>query len=126
MLTDQKMKESASGSVFLETVQDTLAKAQPLERLPTDYVDVTEGSLAPVKRFVKRKLLNNFKNAYVDVLSRQQTQLNSHLVLMIQQLSECCALLDHAVTGVHERIDGLEAKLEQLAACEDAGRLTGA
>jgi hypothetical protein len=86
-----------------------------LTQLPADYVDVTEGRLAPVKRLIKKKLLNNFKHAYVDVLSRQQSQVNGQVVLMIQQLAECCALLDHAIAGLHQRLDGLEAKFEQIA-----------
>ncbi|MSQ93143.1 MAG: glycosyltransferase [Gemmataceae bacterium] len=98
---------------FLDTVNETLPKAHHLQQLPADYVDVTEGTLAPVKRLIKQKLLNNFKHAYVDVLSRQQSQVNRHLVLMIQQLAECCAMLDHTVAGLHQRMDGVEAKLEQ-------------
>jgi hypothetical protein len=90
-----------------------LPQAHRLQKLPTDYVDVTEGTLAPVKRLIKRKLFHNFKHAYVDVVSRQQTQMNEKLVLMIQQLSECCEMLDHAVVGLHQRLDGLEAKLEE-------------
>jgi hypothetical protein len=66
-----------------------------------------------VKRLIKRKLLNNFKRAYVDVLSRQQSQVNGQVVLMIQQLAECCSMLDNAVGLLHQRLDGLEAKMEQ-------------
>jgi hypothetical protein len=91
-----------------------------LQELPADYVDVTEGHLAPLKHFVKRKLLNNFKRGYVDVLSRQQSHVNRDLVMMIQQLSECCALLDHAVAGLHQRLDALEAKMEDVLESEGA------
>ncbi len=107
-------------SGFLDTIEKTLPKAHHLQQLPADYVDVTEGQFAPVKRFIKRKVLHNFKHAYVDVLSRQQTQVNGHLVLMIQQLAECCALLDHAVTGLHQRMDQLEARIEQNMASAPA------
>lgn len=100
-------------SVFLEVVQQTLPATHRLQQLPADYVDVTEGRLAPVKRLIKRKLLHNFKHAYVDVLSRQQSQVNSQVVLMIQQLADCCAMLDHAVAGLHQRLDGIDAKMEQ-------------
>jgi O-antigen biosynthesis protein len=99
---------------FLDTVQEALPRTHQLTELPANYVDVTEGQLAPVKRLIKKKLLNNFKHAYVDVLSRQQSQVNGQVVLMIQQLAECCALLDHAITGLHHRLDGLEAKIEQI------------
>ena len=33
---------------------------------------------------------------------------------MIQQLAECCTLLDHAITGLHQRLDGLEEKIAGL------------
>ncbi len=105
----------ACAAVFLDAVQETLPRAHQLTQLPADYVDVTEGRLAPVKRLIKQKLLNNFKHAYVDVLSRQQSQVNGQVVSMIQQLAECCALLDHAIAGLHQRLDALEAKVEQLA-----------
>ncbi len=79
-------------AVFLDAVREALPGAHQLTKLPANYVDVTEGRLAPVKRLVKRKLLNNFKHAYVDVLSRQQSQVNGQVVLMIQQLAECSRL----------------------------------
>jgi O-antigen biosynthesis protein len=102
------VKPSSCASAFLDTVQTTLPKTHQLQQLPDDYIDVTEGRLAPVKRLIKQKMLNNFKHAYVDVLSRQQSQVNGQVVLMIQQLAECCAMLDHAVTGLHQRLDKLE------------------
>lgn len=112
--TDQANAAGSCVSAFLDTVAETLPKAHHLQQLPADYVDVTEGHFAPAKRFIKRKLLHNFKHGYVDVLSRQQSQVNGHLVVMIQQLAECCAMLDHAVNGLHERIDALETKIEQV------------
>ncbi len=111
---EQAGRSASCLATFLDTVQETLPQTLHLQQLPADYVDVTEGRLAPVKRLLKRKLLNNFKHAYVDVLSRQQSQVNGLVVLMIQQLAECCAMLDHAVTGLHQRLDGLEAKMEQM------------
>lgn len=98
-------------ATFLDTVRKALPRAFELQQLPADYVDVSEGRFASVKKLVKKKLLNNFKHAYVDVLSRQQSQVNGQVVLMIQQLAECCAMLDHAVAGLHERMDRLEEKL---------------
>jgi glycosyltransferase involved in cell wall biosynthesis len=117
---DRRENAASCASTFLDTVQETLPKTHAIEQLPVDYVDVTEGRFAPVKRMIKRKLLNNFKQSYVDVLSRQQSQVNGQVVLMIQQLAECCAMLDHAVAGLHERMDGLEARLERLQAEPDA------
>jgi O-antigen biosynthesis protein len=102
-------------SAYLETLHKTLPRTQELQQLPSDYVDVTEGTLAPVKRFVKRKLLHNFKHAYVDVLSRQQSEVNGQVVLMLEQLTECCAMLDHAVQGLHRRLDAMEERFESMS-----------
>jgi hypothetical protein len=99
-------------SSFLDSVARTLPAAHRLQQLPEDYVDVTEGALAPIKRFIKRKMLHNFKDAYVDVLSRQQSQVNAHLVLMIQQLAECCAVLDQAVTGLYQNAAAADPAME--------------
>ena len=108
----QAAKSAGCAANFLDAVQEMLPRTHRLAQLPADYVDVSEGRLAPVKRLVKRKLLNNFKHAYVDVLSRQQSQVNGQVVLMIQQLAECCGLLENAIAGLHQRIDRLEAKIE--------------
>jgi len=113
-------------STFLSAVEETLPKTHHLQQLPEGYVDVTEGRFAPLKRMVKRKLLNNFKHAYVDVLSRQQSQVNRQVVLMIQQLAECCSMLDHAVAGLHQRLDALQAKMEEamlaFGACDETAK----
>lgn len=111
--------EAGCAATFLDAVHEALPRAHELAALPADYVDVSEGRLAPVKRLVKRKLLNNFKQAYVDVLSRQQSQVNEQVVLMIQHLAESCAMLDQAIAGLNQRLDGLEARLEEIA---DAGQ----
>jgi hypothetical protein len=76
-------------------VQKALAMAQRCRQLPADYTDVTEGWLANWKRRIKRKLLNNFKLAYVDVLSRQQSAFNQFVLTALEELAECCATLDH-------------------------------
>ena len=98
-------------SVFLDAIARTLPRTHQLQELPSEYVDVTEGAFAPVKRFLKRKVLHNFKHAYVDVLSRQQTQMNGNVVAMIQQLAECCTLLDQRL-----------AALEKTGAAINSGR----
>lgn len=100
---------------FLDVVRQTLPRTHHACVLPSDYVDVTEGVLAPVKRFIKKKVLHNFKHGYVDALSRQQSRVNSDLVLMVQQLSECCTMLDQAIVGLHRRLDGIEEKLASAA-----------
>jgi glycosyltransferase involved in cell wall biosynthesis len=81
---------------ILETVHAALAEAEYRQHLPDDYLDVTEGFLASWKRWLKHKLLGNFKRAYVDVLSRRQSAFNRQIVTAIQELAECCATLDHA------------------------------
>lgn len=105
----------------LSAVQTSLTEADLRRQLPEDYVDVTTGRFAAWKRWLKRKLLGNFKNAYVDVLSRQQSAVNRHLVTAIQELAECCALLDHARRlDSHEGPSGGAKKLphELLASVE--------
>jgi O-antigen biosynthesis protein len=89
-------EETGCSGPLLDNVQAALAEAQRRQRLPDDYLDVTEGFLADAKRWAKRKLLQNFKRAYVDVLSRQQSAFNGHVLTALHELAECCALLDHA------------------------------
>jgi hypothetical protein len=93
---------------ILDAVQEALAEANRLRVLPSSYTDVSEGRFARWKRWLKAKLLNNFKRAYVDVLSRQQSQVNQQLVTAIQELAECCATLDHAVRLLQDKVARLE------------------
>jgi hypothetical protein len=86
---------SATG---LNSLQKALAQAARLQELPDDYLDVTEGFLARWKRRIKRKLLGNFKHAYVDVLSRQQSRFNRQVLVALYELGECCAALEHLQT----------------------------
>jgi hypothetical protein len=95
---------------FLDAVRAELAELDRLGELPTDYLDVSEGFLAGWKRRTKAKLLNNFKRAYVDVLSRQQSACNRHLVRAVQELTEYVATLEHDLSAVHERLRVLEAR----------------
>jgi hypothetical protein len=94
----------------LEAAQAALVEAERLRRLPDDYTDVTEGAFASLKRRIKRKLLGNFKHAYVDVLSRQQSACNAELLAAVRELSECCATLDHAVRVLFQRVAALEGQ----------------
>jgi glycosyltransferase involved in cell wall biosynthesis len=80
----------------LSAVHTSLADAERRQRLPDDYLDVTEGFLARSKRWIKSKLLGNFKHAYVDVLSRQQSGFNRAVLVALQELCEGSSLLDHA------------------------------
>jgi hypothetical protein len=95
---------------FLEAVRSELVELDRLGELPTDYLDVCEGFFAGWKRRAKAKLLNNFKRAYVDVLSRQQSACNRHLLRAVQELTEYVAALEHALSAVHERLKVLEAR----------------
>jgi hypothetical protein len=90
---------------LLDGVRQLVIRARAAQRLPDQYVDVTEGRFARWKRWIKQKLLYNFKRAYVDVLSHQQSQVNEQLVAAVQQLAETCATLDHAVRSLQRRLD---------------------
>lgn len=79
---------------LIDSARAALAEAESRHRLPDDYLDVTQGALASWKLQVKKKLLGNFKHAYVDVLSRQQSAFNLNIVQALQELAECCELLD--------------------------------
>src|SRR5262249_29234033 len=96
------VEEQASGteerccSPLLAAVQTALVEAHRLQQLPDTYTDVTQGRFASWKAWLKRKLLGNFKQAYVDVLSRQQTAFNQRVLAALHELAECCATLASA------------------------------
>lgn len=94
---------------LLQAAQSALAQAHTRQTLPLDYVDVCEGRFARWKRWAKLKLLNNFKRAYVDVLSAQQSEINHQLIESVQHLSECCRALDQTVRSLQERVKELSA-----------------
>jgi glycosyltransferase involved in cell wall biosynthesis len=79
---------------LLAEAQTALVEAHSRRQLPDNFLDVTKGWLASWKAWLKRKLLGNFKHAYVDVLSRQQSAFNQQVLTALQELTECCALLD--------------------------------
>jgi glycosyltransferase involved in cell wall biosynthesis len=86
-------------SHLLAMAEAAVAAAEAECTLPSDYVDVTEGWLAPVKRWLKRKLLGNFKVGYVDVAHRQQSETNRRLVDAVRHLAECCRALEQSPRG---------------------------
>jgi glycosyltransferase involved in cell wall biosynthesis len=88
---------SPSFAVLGQEVQEALAAAEHLKSLPDDYLDVTEGWFAPWKRWLKRKLLNNFKRAYVDVVVRQQSAFNQQVLTALHELAASCATLQQAI-----------------------------
>jgi glycosyltransferase involved in cell wall biosynthesis len=84
--------QSAGPNGLVENVRQTVARLQGRQTLPDDYQDITHGPLAGVKRRIKQKLLHNFRTAYVDVLARQQSEFNSHVVTALCQLADCSAV----------------------------------
>jgi glycosyltransferase involved in cell wall biosynthesis len=102
----------------LQAVHRALAEAECKQELPTGYLDVTRGFLAKFKRWLKGKLVGNFKQAYVDVLSRQQSAFNHQSLTALQELAECCGLLDQALV---ERLTRTLTKREVAA---EAGETT--
>jgi len=108
---------------LLQTVQAALAEADRRHNLPDTYADVTEGLLAGWKRRIKHKLLNNFKRAYVDVLSRQQSAFNRHVLTALQELAECCAMLDHAGRTAAPPDRALVVAIEQALAAGQADQV---
>lgn len=95
---------------YLDMARSALAEAHEQQRLPDDYVDVTQGWFARAKGWAKQKLLGNFRRAYVDVLSRQQSQVNRQLIQAVQQLTQHCGTLEHAVATLQKRVDELEGR----------------
>lgn len=98
-----------------QQVRATLARAHAQRLLPVDYVDVSEGWLAGIKRWLKRKLLNNFRRGYVDVLSRQQSQVNEELI-------SCLCLLLEQVDGLKQQVRQLRRALHRAAGKSPAPR----
>src|SRR5262249_55414221 len=92
---------------LLEEIRKCLVEAQPLQQLPDDYIDITQGLLAKWKRWIKRKLLGNFKHAYVDVLSRQQSRFNQKLLTALTELADYCATLEHAAKTREQRSEAI-------------------
>jgi glycosyltransferase involved in cell wall biosynthesis len=115
--SEPRGRSKSPGPPLLDAVQTALVEAERLHRLPDDYTDVSEGLLASWKRRIKRKLLGNFKLAYVDVLSRQQTTFNQEILKAVQELAECFAAIDHVGPPSSPRgiTPGVEELLRQLA-----------
>jgi glycosyltransferase involved in cell wall biosynthesis len=97
----------------LQAMHRALVEAETKQHLPVDYLDVTQGFLARWKAWIKRKLLGNFKHAYVDVLSRQQSAFNRQTLTALRELTECCALLAQ-LDEARQRVLALEARVARL------------
>lgn len=100
---------------MLQSARSALSQAKRMEKLPEDYVDVSEGKLAGLKRSLKRKLLNNFRKAYVDVAFRQQSDLNEKMIAVMSLLLETVSTQDTAQTlaDLQRRLQRLERDLKR-------------
>jgi hypothetical protein len=108
---EDRPRAAAGFAPLLQEIRTCLVEASQLQRLPDDYIDITEGWLASWKRWIKRKLLGNFKHAYVDVLSRQQSRFNQRVLTALTELADYCATLEHAAkTGAAVRDQGSEVR----------------
>jgi hypothetical protein len=56
-------------------------------RLPADYEHKSCGPLGRLKTWLTEKLVGGFRRRYVDVLSRQQTAVNSSILMAITELN---------------------------------------
>ncbi len=93
-------QQAISGGEVLELIdlaRQSLVLAHEQAKLPDEYVDITEGSFAPLKKWVKRKILHNFRKAYVDVISRQQSRFNEQVMKVLQQLMDSLTTIQHGV-----------------------------
>jgi glycosyltransferase involved in cell wall biosynthesis len=87
-------------------LEPVLRAAQEAQQLPDGYTDLSEGRLARLKCWLKRKLLHNFQHAYVDVLSRQQTAFNRQVLNALAELGDGQAALAHAVNAPPSAVGG--------------------
>jgi glycosyltransferase involved in cell wall biosynthesis len=114
MVSDKATESETSWSApLIDNIRSALMEAMTCQQLPDDYTDVTEGRFAKWKRWIKRKLLGNFKHAYVDVLSRQQSRFNQQILTALTELADYCATLEHAARAEEARNEGPESMDER-------------
>jgi glycosyltransferase involved in cell wall biosynthesis len=65
-----------------------LNSLREVQQLPDDYVDVTTGRFARIKRLIKKKVLQNFRAGYIDVLARQQSRFNRCVIDALEELAD--------------------------------------
>jgi hypothetical protein len=100
--------------MLLQDLQTALVEAHRLARLPDHYLDITTGWFAFWKQWLKRKLLGNFKHAYVDVLSRQQSQFNERVLTALNELTEYLAVNDSVSSKeLVAKLEETERRLQQ-------------
>lgn len=99
----------------VQSARSVLSQAKRLEQLPEEYVDVTEGKLASLKLMLKKKLLNNFRKAYVDVAFRQQSALNEKLITVMSLILETLSVQDMGATlaTLKRQVHKLEKQLKK-------------
>jgi glycosyltransferase involved in cell wall biosynthesis len=96
-----------------------MRRAMAAQELPGGYVDVSTGRFGRLKCWLKQKLLHNFRTAYVDVLSRQQTAFNGQVIAALAEMHETQAAIAHAAAIQTPRSaladeDDLRAELSRL------------
>jgi glycosyltransferase involved in cell wall biosynthesis len=106
-----------------ERLRANYLAAESAQQLPDGYVDVSLGRLARLKRWLKSKLLHNFRTAYVDVLSRQQSAFNRHLLNTIAELCDAQAELAHALTTQSSALDLRELRRRERQLQQQVARL---
>ena len=93
-----------------------LLAAQGAHQLPDDYVDVSEGRLAKLKLWIKRKVLHNFQHGYVNVLSRQQSAFNRQVLAALAEFADAQAALEQnaRLQGGAPEFESLKTELRDL------------
>jgi glycosyltransferase involved in cell wall biosynthesis len=108
---------SSWSAPLIDHIRAALLEAMACQCLPDDYLDVTEGRFAKWKRWIKRKLLGNFKHAYIDVLSRQQSRFNQQILTVLTELADYCATLEHARnlgSGDRGQVSGVRSQRSEV------------
>lgn len=112
-------RSAAAMSAHLQTL---LTEAAALQRLPDDYLDVTEGWFAGWKHWLKRKLLHNFRRAYVDVLSRRQSAFNRQVLTALHEMAETCAALENAMNQREKHLAALQKSTAEPTLPQSVGQ----
>ncbi|HQR42448.1 MAG TPA: glycosyltransferase family 4 protein, partial [Gemmatales bacterium] len=105
---------------IMQEIRSLLGDATRLQKLPSDYIDVTEGRFASLKKAIKTKLLHNFRKALVEPAFRQQSALNEKLLAAICLLVEGQAAQD--VTASQAQLLRQIRQLERLLKQERRAR----
>lgn len=88
---------SMAPAVVSERLRSLLAGADGMRQLPDGYADVSLGRFARLKRWIKQKILHNFRTAYVDVLARQQSEFNRLVLASLAEINDVQTILLNAM-----------------------------